>query len=70
MKNLLLFFSNVLNLILVFVIAFGLGTILGYVDPDECVSSGVNSVLQKYDKKKENKDKPKNVVQMGFHLED
>lgn len=70
MKNLLLFFSHVLNLILVFVIAFGLGTILGYVDPDKCVSSGVNDVLQKFNKRKENKDKPKNVVQMGFHLED
>jgi len=68
MKNLLLFFSHILNLILVAFIALGLGAILGCVDPDDCISEGFNSIAQSINKKKENKEDK--VIKMGFHLED
>jgi hypothetical protein len=71
MKDFILLLSHILNLILVFVFGMIAGVALGGLDPDGMVSEGAEMVCEGLkSKKKENKDEPKNVVQMGFHLED
>ena len=67
MKSFILLLSHILNLILVFILAFATGTALGHYNPNGIVSE-IYECAGVTDKKKENKEDK--VIKMGFHLED